>query len=61
MVWWGDSWNRVTQLHFYESRVKKSAKVYQVDILKGSVLSFNESLLNGEHWSFNKILHQLIK
>ncbi|XP_065647134.1 uncharacterized protein LOC136076974 [Hydra vulgaris] len=52
MVWAGVSAMGKTPLHFYELGVKTKAKNYQEDILEQVVKPINDSLFNGEQWSF---------
>lgn len=48
MVWWGVSWQGVTPIHFCESGVKISAKVYQQNCLEPVVKPLNQTLFNGK-------------
>ncbi len=52
MVWWGVTYDGVTQLHFCEKGVKTSAEVYQNTILEPLVKPLNTSLFNNKGWSF---------
>lgn len=54
MVWWGVSYQGVTQLHFCEKGVKTSAKNYQSDILEECVRPLTETMFSGEHWVFQQ-------
>ena len=54
MVWAGVSAMGKTPLHFCELGVKTKAKNYQEDILEQVVKPLNDSLFNGEQWSFQQ-------
>ena len=54
MVWWGVSFNGVTQLHFCEQGVKTKAKNYQEDILEGVVKPLNQTLFASDSWVFQQ-------
>ncbi|UYV82768.1 hypothetical protein LAZ67_22000800 [Cordylochernes scorpioides] len=54
MVWWGVSYQGVTDLHFCAKGVKTTAKNYQEDILEQIVKPLNTKMFNGEHWIFQQ-------
>lgn len=54
MVWWGVSYEGVTQLHFCEQGVKTKATNYHSDVLEKAVKPLNETMFHGEHWSFQQ-------
>lgn len=54
MVWWGVSYEGVTELHFCEQGVKIRATNYQKDILKRVVKPLNDTLFAGKHWIFQQ-------
>lgn len=54
MVWWGVSYDGVTEAFFCEKGVKTSAKVYQEGILEEVVKPLNTSLFNNEAWTFQQ-------
>lgn len=45
MVWWGESYEGVTQLHYYVQGLKTQAINYQNDILEKVAKSLNEQCL----------------
>lgn len=53
MVWWGVSYEGVTDIHFCETGVKTSAKVY-VKMLEDVVAPLNNTLFKGDHWIFQQ-------
>ena len=54
MVWWGVSYDGVTNLQFCEKGVKTSAKVYQESILELSVKPLNSTLFKNKAWTFQQ-------
>lgn len=54
MVWWGVSWHGVTPIHFCETGVKTSAKVYENTVLEHVVKPLNNTLFNGVEWIFQQ-------
>lgn len=54
MVWWGVSYDGVTQLHFCEQGVKTRALNYQSDILEKVVKPLSNTLFEGKHWIFQQ-------
>lgn len=54
MVWWGVSYEGVTDIHFCEKGVKTSAKVYQETVLEPFVKPLNTSMFSGQSWSFQQ-------
>lgn len=54
MVWWGVSYDGVTDLHFCEQGVKTSAKVYQETVLEAVVKPLNHSLFQNQPWTFQQ-------
>ena len=54
MVWWGVSYDGVTDLHFCEQGVKTSAKVYQKTVLEAVVKPLNNSLFQNQPWTFQQ-------
>ncbi|KAL4153798.1 hypothetical protein QTP88_001631 [Uroleucon formosanum] len=52
MVWWGVSYEGVTQLHFCEQGVKTRAVNYQNDILEKVVKPLSDTLFVGKNWTF---------
>lgn len=54
MVWWGVSYEGVTQLHFCEKGVKTAAKNYQADVLEGCVKPLSSTLFGNRHWVFQQ-------
>lgn len=53
MIWWGVSYEGVTQLHFCEKGVKTSAPVYQ-EMLEQVVKPLNTSLFDKNRWIFQQ-------
>lgn len=54
MVWAGVSWWGKAPLHFVERGVKVKAKNYLDDVLEPIVRPLNQSLFNGEDWTFQQ-------
>src|SRR5258705_10820703 len=54
MVWWGVSYDGVTKLHFCEKGVKTNGKIYRKTILEPIVKPLNETMFNGDFWSFQQ-------
>lgn len=54
MVWWGVSYDGVTDLHFCEKGVKTSAKVYQQSVLEDVVKPLNDTLFQNQPWTFQQ-------
>lgn len=54
MVWWGVSYDGVTELHFCEKGVKTSAKVYKETVLEHVVKPLNRTLFANKDWSFQQ-------
>lgn len=54
MVWWGVSYDGVTNLHFCEKGVKTSGKVYQESVLEAVVKPLNQSLFQNQPWTFQQ-------
>lgn len=53
MVWWGASYEGVTEPHFCEQGVKTNGKVY-VEMLENVVEPLKDTLFHGEHWIFQQ-------
>lgn len=54
MVWWGVSYEGVTNIHFCEKGVKTSALVYQNTVLDSIVKPLNTTLFKNKEWSFQQ-------
>lgn len=54
MVWWGVSYDGVTQLHFCEKGVKTSAAVYQKTVLEQVVKPLSTTIFQNQHWVFQQ-------
>lgn len=54
MVWAGVSIKGKTPLHFVEPGVKMDAKYYQEEVLMKVVKPLNNSLFEGQHWTFQQ-------
>lgn len=54
MVWWGVSYDGITDLHFCEKGVKTSARVYQQTILEDVVKPLNHTLFQNQSWTFQQ-------
>ncbi|KAL1446800.1 hypothetical protein WDU94_010885 [Cyamophila willieti] len=54
MVWWGVSYEGVTQLHFCEQGVKTKAANYQSDILEPVVKPLSETMFANQNWTFQQ-------
>jgi len=54
MVWWGVSFEGVTQLHICEQGVKTRAINYQNDVLEKVVKPLSDTLFAGKHWIFQQ-------
>jgi hypothetical protein len=54
MVWWGVSYEGVSELHFCAQGVKTNAKSYQDDILEKVVKPLNDTMFNSRHWIFQQ-------
>ncbi|CAH1645012.1 unnamed protein product [Spodoptera littoralis] len=54
MVWWGVSYEGVTQLHFCQQGVKVKAKNYQSDILETVVKPLSNTLFHNKYWVFQQ-------
>lgn len=54
MVWWGVSYEGVTELHFCQNGVKTKAANYQSDILVPVVKPLTQTLFSNEHWIFQQ-------
>lgn len=54
MVWWGVSYDGVTDLHFCEKGVKTSAKVYQTTVLEDVVKPLNQTMFANKPWTFQQ-------
>lgn len=54
MVWWGVSYHGVTPIHFCETGVKTSAKVYQEGVLEKVVKPLSDDLFDGIDWVFQQ-------
>ena len=54
MVWWGVSYEGVTQLHFCQQGVKVKAKNYQSDILEPVVKPLSHTLFHNKDWVFQQ-------
>lgn len=54
MVWWGVSYEGVTEVHFCEKGVKTSARVYQESVLERVVKPLNQSLFQNKPWTFQQ-------
>lgn len=53
MVWWGVSYQGVTEVHFCEQGVKTSGKLY-VQMLEDVVAPLNDTLFDREEWVFQQ-------
>ncbi|XP_026325277.1 uncharacterized protein LOC113234191 [Hyposmocoma kahamanoa] len=54
MVWWGVSYEGVTEPYFCEKGIKTSAQVYQDTILEKVVKPLNITMFNNQVWSFQQ-------
>lgn len=54
MVWWGISYEGVTEPYFCEKGIKTSAQVYQDTILEKVVKPLNNTMFNNQEWSFQQ-------
>ncbi|KAL4132026.1 hypothetical protein QTP88_009247 [Uroleucon formosanum] len=54
MVWWGVSYEGITQLHFCEQGVKARAINYQNYILEKVVKPLKDTLFVGKNWTFQQ-------
>jgi transposase len=54
MVWWGVSYEAVTEPYFCEKGIKTSAQVYQDTILEKVVKPLNITMFNIHVWSFQQ-------
>lgn len=54
MVWWGVSYNGVTDLYFCEKGVKTAARNYQRNILEAVVKPLTKTLFKNQLWVFQQ-------
>lgn len=54
IVWWGMSFEGVSQLHFCEQGVKTRAINYESDILEKVVKPLSDTFFAGQHWIFQQ-------
>ena len=54
MVWWGVSYEGVTDLHFCAKGVKTNAKNYVKDILEDKLKPLNQTMFNNQPWTFQQ-------